>query len=152
MLLILFQLGDKPFAIDALSIEMVVPVLPLRKIPSAPSSIAGVYEHFGQIIPVVDLCMVIDDTPARQMLSTRFLICKANGDDRLLGLLAEKVTETCEIDESELKEAGVESKDAPYLGKVFRDKSDRMVQCITPTSVLPQSVLDALNLDKVVSE
>lgn len=152
MLLILFQLGNKPYAIDALSVDMVVPALPLRQIPGAPSSIIGVYEHFGQVIPVVDLCRAIGAESARKMLSTRFLVCKTNDKERLVALLAEKVTETCEVEASELKEPGVEAKDAPYLGKVFRDKGGRIVQCITPMTILPESVLEALKLEKVTAE
>lgn len=145
MLAILFQLDDKTYAIDSMAVETVVPAIALRKMPGLPKSVKGIYEHHGEIVPVVDLCLAITGRPAKAMLSTRYIICHAGGE-RLLGLIAEHVIEILDVPNDSLKDPGLFASGAPYLGEVFRNTSGDIIQCVSPQTVLPGDVLASLKL------
>jgi len=145
VLAVLFRIGESTFAIDSSVVERVVPALPLRAVPGATQAVVGICEHQGVIIPVVDLCLAIIGLPARPQLSTRYIICRLP-EARTLALIAERVTETCEVNEADLQEPGVHSEGAPYLGKIFHDAAGELVQCGTPHGVLPALGLAALQL------
>ena len=68
--------------------------------------------------------------PAERRLSTRLVIVHhpiGNGETRLLGLIAEKATETIRRDVLEFVDSGIVNDSAPYLGSVTQD-SRGMVQ------------------------
>ena len=73
MKLVTFQLGLDLFAADVLSVDRVLRYTPPNALPDVPSWIAGVVEHRGRVIPVVDLRRRVelsDDsiTPETRML------------------------------------------------------------------------------------
>lgn len=144
-LYVTFSLDGKLCALDACGIERIIPTLPWREIPGAPRAVVGVFEHHGVIVPVVDLTLAVASRPSRQVLSTRIIITRLDGG-RLLGLLAEEVTETVELAHDALRASGVKSREAPYLGELFKHPDGRLIQCVHPARVLPAEVLDSLEI------
>ena len=95
-MLLCFSLGDERFALDAKAIREVVPLVQLKKIPNAPTWVAGIMRYHSHLVPVIDLCALNMQRPAERYMSTRIMVIDFTTDDgsnRLLGLLAEKVTE-----------------------------------------------------------
>ena len=68
----------------------------LRKIQHVPDYVAGVFNYRGSIVPVIDLCHLIQGTPCRLRFSTRIIMVNHTTKDGMhcLGLMAERVTET----------------------------------------------------------
>ena len=140
MLFLVFQLGARRYAIDASQVAEVLPLVAVTAIARAPEEVAGVFLYRGAPVPVVDLSQLLEGRPAERRLSTRVIVVHypvgsgaanggACGGTRLLGLIAEKATETIRRDALEFVDSGVVNDQAPYLGAVVPD-SRGMVQRI----------------------
>jgi chemotaxis-related protein WspB len=146
MLFLLFQLGDVRYALEASRVIEVTPLLALEPLPQAPKGVAGVFNYRGRPVPAVDLCEWTLGRPARPLLSTRIIIVNypdARGTCHLLGLVAERATELLRKDAGELRDAGLQIGQAPYLGPIFMD-SRGAVQCLDERRLLSEPVCDLL--------
>lgn len=147
MLTVRFQLGDQSFAIDAERVEIIIPALPLKTVPSAPDYVAGRFEYRGKIVPVINLAQLILKKTLTPGLSSRYVLVsypKKDGGEALLGLWAERVTETLEVPDNFLAEGGVTPPDAKYLGRIFTTEEGEIVQCVEPGDLLGPEVREML--------
>ncbi|MBD2081751.1 chemotaxis protein CheW [Leptolyngbya sp. FACHB-17] len=127
MLLLLFHIAGDIYAIDSTHIVEVLPLVLLRKIHQAPKHITGVFQYRNCIVPVVDLCQLIQGEPCRSRYSTRIMMLHyttKKGNRAYVGLLAERVTET--LDQPDLMPSA-ENDDGSYLGEVLMHEQD-MIQ------------------------
>ena len=79
-------------------------------------------------------------------MSTRIMLIRFidhQGTERLLGLLAEKVTEVLHREPEEFSKTGLKTPEAPWLGGVANEQED-MIQLITVEKLLPAKVQDLL--------
>ena len=146
MLFLLFQLGDDRYALDALQVAEVVPLVNLKQLPQSSAGIAGAFDYHGTPVPVIDLSALVLHRPARVCLSTRIILVHypdSQGDARLLGLMAERATETTRRAPEDFGDAGVTQRNAPYLGRVASDACG-LIQWIEVDRLLPTSVRDTL--------
>ena len=146
MLLIVFQMGGERYALDSRHVVEIVPLVHFRELPRTPEYICGLFEYRGRVTPVVDLSALAGGPPSQRLLSTRILLVHYRDSKervRVLGLLAERVTDTAEIEDSHLKSSGVRVERSPYLGKVITDSAG-MIQCVELEELLPAPVRDIL--------
>jgi len=146
VLFIVFQLGKEYYALDAAQVDEVLPLVGIKPIPQAPPGVAGVFECRGVPVPAIDLSQLVLGRPAESRLSTRMIVVGYPGDDgetHLLGLIAEKATETMRREPADFVESGVNSAGAPYLGTVVPDARG-LVQWVDVTKLLPETVRDVL--------
>ena len=142
MLFLLFQLGKDRYALEASRVVEVVPLLALKKLPQAPTGVAGVFNYRGRPVPAVDLGALTLGQPASERLSTRIIVVNypdESGANHLLGLIAEHATETLRKDAEEFVDAGVKLGAAPYLGPILMDGS-QAIQWVYEHRLLPESV------------
>ncbi|CAG9249700.1 chemotaxis protein CheW [Paraburkholderia unamae] len=135
MLFLLFELDGERYALDAREIAHVLPLAPVRAFPGTPAYIAGVIDHEGAPVPVVDLSMLALGRPARALMSTRLvLVYDHDGTagspgssepprSRRLALLLECATRTQSIAPERFAEGGIATPEARWLGPVARDES-----------------------------
>jgi chemotaxis-related protein WspB len=145
MLFVLFHLGPDRYAIDAGMVAEILPLVGIKSLPQAPRAVSGVFNFHGSPVPVVDLSRLALGRPSRGRLSTRIILVRypTEGGERLLGLLAEKATETLRRDPADFVSSGVADDQAPYLGPVMAD--DRgIVQWIDVKTLLPPSITAVL--------
>ena len=124
MLFLLFRLGEDRYAIEARQVAEVLPMLSVKQIPQAPASVRGAFDFRGQPVPLIDLSQLALGRPARDHLSTRIVLVHCpdgRGGTRLLGLVAEHVTETFRRQASDFRDAGVDLPEARWLGPVASD-------------------------------
>jgi len=146
MLFLLFQLGKDRYALDVRQVAEVLPLVHLKQIPQAPAAVAGVFDFRGTPVPVIDLSQTALARPAQRRLSTRIILAHypdGNGGQRLLGLMAEKATETMRREPSDFVAAGVDNDDAPYLGPVASDARG-LIQWIEVDQLLTPAVRNVL--------
>jgi chemotaxis-related protein WspB len=142
MLFLLFELGQDRYALDTSQIAEVLPLVGITPIPQAPSGVAGLFNYRGVPVPVIDLSQLTIGRPAQRRLNTRIVLVHypdGSGGTRLLGLIAEKVTETVRRDKADFVASGVTNDQAPYLGPVAADARGLM-QWIDVDRLLPASV------------
>ncbi len=124
MLFLLFQLGNDRYALEAKRVVEVIPCLALKGLPQAPRGVAGMINYRGRPIPAVDLSALVLNHPAADLLSTRIIVIQVpdeHGGARLVGLVAERATETFRKEPTEFVDPGMSPEDASYLGPVFMD-------------------------------
>ncbi|HVV71085.1 MAG TPA: chemotaxis protein CheW [Verrucomicrobiae bacterium] len=146
MLFLLFQLGNDRYALDVNRVVEVVPLLALKQLPQAPKGVAGIFNYRGRSVPAVDLAELTMGHPSAARLSTRIVIVRypdVTGQHRLLGLIAEKATETLRTDSRSFVDPGVRIGAAPYLGPVLMDEKGA-VQWLHEQLLLPEPVRDLL--------
>jgi chemotaxis-related protein WspB len=120
MLLLLFHLGGHRFAIRAAEVAAVLPAPVLEPVPLGPLGLAGLFRYQGSFVPVLDLKRLSAGEPCVPALSTRVIL--VGGRDGLLGLLAEKVTDTLSVEAGHPLAALVSRPGADWLEPmVFED-------------------------------
>lgn len=146
MLFLLLQLGDDRYALKASQIVEVLPLLQLKQLPQAPAGVAGVMDYRSTPVPVLDLNVLATQRQSHLRLSTRIIVVNlADGQDepRLVGLMAERVTETLRRDPEDFVFSGFENDRTPYLGPVVIDARG-MIQWVKPAALLPSSLYDEI--------
>lgn len=139
--MLLFYVSDDRYAISGSQVVEVIPLVELKKLARSPNYVAGLLNYRGKIIPVIDLCQLLAEQPYRHHLSTRIIVVNYLGEEQtpyLLGLIAERVTETLDIRETDLIDSGIQVDAAPYLGQIITDQHG-MIQCIQVESLLSES-------------
>jgi chemotaxis-related protein WspB len=141
MLLLVFQLGAHRFALDTGQVVEVLPLVQFRPLPQAPPAVAGVFRYHGAPVPLIDLAALALGQPSQPRMSTRIILVnyEDGGEAHLLGLLAEKTTETIRRAQSDFVDAGIAVDSAPYLGPVTNDGRG-MIQRVEINELLPESV------------
>lgn len=142
-----FTLGKDPYALAAEDVVEVVPRVELKQLPGSPPYVAGLMNYRGAVVPVIDLCQLMQGRPCGTQLSTRVVVVhywdKDAREARILGLMAEQLTETVKKTESAFKPPGISFDEAPYLAGVSND-SRGMLQRVRVEHLLPTTVRAAL--------
>jgi chemotaxis-related protein WspB len=146
MLFVLFQIGQDRYALPASSIIEVLPLMNLKRIPCAPAGVAGVLNYHGTPVPVVDLNEMTLGKPAARCLSTRIILVRYPLEAQhphALGLIAERATNMIRRLVQDFVETGIESEEAPYLGRVAHDTGG-LIQWIEIERLLTPEVREVL--------
>jgi chemotaxis-related protein WspB len=146
MLFLIFELGKDRYALDVRQIAEVLPLLGVKQIPKAPKAMTGLFNYRGSPVPVIDLSQLTLGRPSAQRLSTRIVLVHypdETGQTHLLGLIAEKATQTARHEQSAFVSSGVTNTGAPYLGPVVTDARG-LLQWIDVRTLLPPSFRDLL--------
>jgi chemotaxis-related protein WspB len=146
MLLLTFQVGGQTYGIDARNVIQVAPYPACTPLPHAPAYIAGLATWRGRTLPVIDLCALLEGTPARPLLSTRLLIVdypRLKDGSQALGLLVEKAVETIKQDETRCEPRKVTIPEAPYLNGTA-EHDGRLIQRLAVEELLDPFVRQLL--------
>jgi chemotaxis-related protein WspB len=132
MLILLFYIGEAVYTVKCEKVREIAPMVTLKPVPHTPDFFAGFFNYRGTVVPVIDLCRLIQGCPCRMRLSTRIILVDYSGKgDRsdIIGLIAERVTETVRKPEDAFVFSGIRSADAPYLGGIVMEQK-KMIQYI----------------------
>ena len=143
MLFLLFQIGENRYALDARQVAGVLPFINVVEMPQTPPAVAGILDYGGRPVPVVDLCQVLLRRPALRRLHTRIVLVHysgGNGATNLLGLIAEKATETLRREPADFTHSGLSG---PHLGPVAKDENG-LAQWVDVNRLLPAPIRDLL--------
>lgn len=122
------QAGTDGYLLEAARVAHVLPMLQMKRLPGGSCGVAGIVNYQGAPVPVLDLCELFLRRPAAPHLSTRLILisvaaCRATGTaggGRLVGLLAEKVSDTIRLGPQDFISQQIHSEGAPYLGVMAR--------------------------------
>jgi chemotaxis-related protein WspB len=146
MLFLLFQVGLDRYALDARQIAEVLPMVAIKRIPLSPRGVAGVCNYRGVPVPVIDLSELAGGRPTRLRFGTRLVLvhyADETGTRHLLGLVAEKATETLRCAPGDFVPSGVTNEGASFLGPVAAHAGS-LIQRIEVDELLSPSVRSVL--------
>ena len=102
-----FVVGDIAYAVPIASVREIVNPVPLAELPHAPPAIAGVADHRGEIVPIIDLRVRFGLAPLNDRRRGKWILIDVEG--RGVGLAVDQVTEV-------FGKGGSEIKPPPTLG------------------------------------
>jgi chemotaxis-related protein WspB len=124
-LLLLLAVAEQLYAIDTQAVVEVIPQVILRPVSGAPAHQSGVFNFRGRVVPVVDVTQLIAGRACAGHLSSRIIMVRhqsAVGETALLGLLAERVTDTLLKSLASFQPAEGAAAQRPFLGGVALDE------------------------------
>jgi purine-binding chemotaxis protein CheW len=87
-----FVVGPAAYAVDISCVREIVNPLEVTPLPHMPSEVAGVTDHRGEVIPVIDLRVRFGLDRAENARSTKWILLHAGGE-RSVGIIVDSVTE-----------------------------------------------------------
>lgn len=146
MLFLLFELGQQRYAFDVGQVAEVLPLVRIKPLLQAPTGVAGLFNYRGVPVPVVDLSELTLGRPTASRLSTRIILVNhsdAGGTARLIGLVAEHVTDTMRRETADFAAPGVGSSDSACGARVTSDERG-VIQWLDLNMLLPASLRNVL--------
>lgn len=98
--LVVFTLGNEEYAINISYTQEIMRVPKLRKIPSTPDFVEGVFNLRGNVISVVDLKKKFEMGQWERGIDNRLLVLDLDGIK--LGVIVDDVTEVIRVDEENI--------------------------------------------------
>src|SRR5450432_1931653 len=86
-----FVVGDIAYAVPIASVREIVNPVPLAELPHAPASVAGVADHRGEIVPIIDLRVRFGLPPLGDSRKSKWILIEVEG--RGVGLAVDRVSE-----------------------------------------------------------
>ncbi len=146
MLLLLLRIEGQRYGLEAARVLEVTPWVELAPVPQAGETVAGMFDYRGRAVPVIDLCRLVRGRTCAPCLSTRIILLSYGSDagqQQILGLLAEQVTETVKRDVQAQQQRSQAVGAAPWLGDLIKDE-EGLLQLIDIEGLLPKAMQDRL--------
>ncbi len=137
MLVLVFYLGEEKYMLKHDKVREISPMVVLKKMSHSPDYFAGFFNYRGQVVPVIDLCQLIQGYPCKMRLSTRIILVNdenTSSTAAIFGLVAERVTEAVKKPPSTFISPGIPLQHSPYL-EGFMIEQDQMIPCLNLTAL-----------------
>jgi purine-binding chemotaxis protein CheW len=86
-----FIVGDVQYAIDISRVREIVNPLEITPLPYTPPEVAGVSDHRGEVVPVIDLRARFNLAPKPEERGTKWILVTLGA--KVVGLIVDAVTE-----------------------------------------------------------
>ena len=99
-------IGQERFAVPVSRVREILDVCPIAALPHAPPDLLGIIDVRGQGVPVVDMRLRMGFPAAADTRDTRIVVLTVTGgQERVIGLKADKVFEVTALDSEDLDPA-----------------------------------------------
>jgi chemotaxis-related protein WspB len=136
MLMLLFQAGNRRYALNSQIVVEVLPWASLYPPTGSHSAIAGLLNYHSQLVSVIDLGQLIHQSPSQPNYGSRIILINAAGipgfeTAQWVGLLADRVVDTLQIRPDRLETIDDQGHAAAYLGAaIVQDQT--VIRCFHP--------------------
>lgn len=132
--MVVFQAGNEEYAFPILYVISIEKLEGLTAIPHMPDFVTGIAEVRGELIPVIDLEMVLYNRDIKVDEKTKVIVVKSN--EMAIGVLVKDAKEILEIPEESIKQPGLiaYSKTNFIAGVANFDR--RMIMVIEPETLI----------------
>jgi chemotaxis-related protein WspB len=116
--LLLLGRGDRRFGIPFRRIIEVIPLVELKPLEQTPPQVSGTFEYRGQVLPVIDLTVLLAGHSSEDRMDTRIVVvdvAEQVDEIQMIGRVAERVVDSAVKTPGDFKVAGSRSS-RPYLG------------------------------------
>ena len=136
--LVTFKVAAEEFGVDILSVQEIIRIMEITKVPKAPEFIEGVINLRGKVIPVIDFRKRFNMDSREEGKDTRIIVTNISG--KILGFIVDSVSEVLRIPTSSIEPpppivAGIESEYINGVGKL----DDRLLILINLDRLLSDS-------------
>ena len=119
-----FKIGGNIFAVDALHVIHILEVPDeITRIPNTLDFMKGVINHHGNIIPVVDMRLIMEEEVKEKNKEQAIIIINPeHAQDVRFGIYVDMISEVIEIKPDDLRETVMDSKRGmidTYMGTIF---------------------------------
>jgi purine-binding chemotaxis protein CheW len=106
-----FTLADEVFAVDVARVREILEMPSITKVPQVPDFMLGVINLRGCVVPVIDLRQKFGMKETAQTVNTCIIVVEVamDGENVVLGSLADSVQEVIEMESSQIEAA-------PHIG------------------------------------
>lgn len=140
--LVLFQLGDEDYGVNIYSVQRLIQVPEITRVPRAPGYVEGVIDVRGDIIPVINLKKRFSFASTEVGEAGRIVITEIG--DQIVGFLVDAVSEVtrladCDIEPPSSVVAGGETEFISGIGKQkLNSGATRLIIVLDVAKVLGQ--------------
>ncbi len=132
-----FVVGDVAYAVHISEVKEIINPIAMTALPHAPTAVAGVADHRGEVVPIIDLRtrfgLELSDNPSR----SKWILVGVSS--RTIGLVVDKVTEV-------FGTGGEELRPSPALGG---GEDRRGIQGVTTHDGVLTFVLDTTRFESL---
>jgi purine-binding chemotaxis protein CheW len=119
--LVTFRLGNEEFGVNIHELQEIIRMMPITRVPKAPSFVEGVVNLRGQVIPIIELRKRIGMASAEHDKGTRIIVVQI--DRKTVGFIVDQVGEVKRIPSRVVEPpppivAGIESEYINGVGKL----------------------------------
>lgn len=102
-----FNLDDERYAVPVASVEVVLEMASITRVPMCPPYLRGVINHRGSVVPVVDLKAVFGRGQTELSEGASIIVTQIDyeGESLTAGVLADAVQEVLELDPRNIESA-----------------------------------------------
>ncbi|MDU0457284.1 MAG: chemotaxis protein CheW [Geobacteraceae bacterium] len=106
-----FTLAEEVFAVDVARVREILEITSITKVPQVPDFMRGVINLRGCVVPVIDLRLKFGMPETAQTVNTCIIVVEVemDGENIVLGSLADSVQEVIEMEPSQIESA-------PHIG------------------------------------
>lgn len=99
--MVVFRLADEEFAVEVSSVEAIIKLQAITKVPHAPAHVVGVTNLRGNIVPVIDLKKRLNLPKTEPSADTRIIVALLQ--DAKVGMVVDSVSQVIEIEDSQIE-------------------------------------------------
>ncbi|MBO6242392.1 MAG: purine-binding chemotaxis protein CheW [Butyrivibrio sp.] len=134
---IIFKINREMYAIDVESVNNIIQMPQITRVPSSPKYYKGIINLRGEIIPVMSLRRRMNFEDDAYTNNSRVIILNI-GEDKLLGIVVDEVSEVMNIPESIIEQPSpfIKSKESVVRGVGKID--DMIISILSVESVVGQ--------------
>jgi purine-binding chemotaxis protein CheW len=109
------SLGGHPFALPAACVHEILDLVPITEVPGADPFVGGLINVRGRVVPLADLRHKFGMPATPPSIDTRVVVIEVDldGDQTMIGIIADKVHEVTEI-------AAAAVEETPRIGLTWR--------------------------------
>lgn len=96
--LVTFRIAEEEFGVDILRVQEIIRMMPITKVPNAPSFVEGVINLRGKVIPIIDMRRRFGMAANAHNDQTRITVMDLQG--QVVGFVVDAVREVLRIKES----------------------------------------------------
>jgi purine-binding chemotaxis protein CheW len=96
--LVSFKIGVEEYAIPILAVQEINRLMPMTRVPHAPTTVEGVINLRGRIIPVIDLHQRFGHPPHTGGEEARVVVVEVGPSRRVIGFTVDRVYEVLRLD------------------------------------------------------
>ena len=106
-----FNLSDEVFAVDVGRVREILEITSITKVPQTPDFMRGVINLRGSVVPVIDMRLKFGMSETERTVNTCIVVVEVqmDGENTVLGALADSVQEVIEMEPSQIEAA-------PHIG------------------------------------